>query len=99
MLGTGAGKFACGEASVVDEDVEATVLRVEVVVGGLMIGRVGDVEFETSASTPAARSFARASSPCFWSREPITTFVSGDLRSSAVWKPRPRFPPVMKATF
>ena len=44
--GTAAGETAFGEAGVVDEDVEASVAGVEVVVGGLVIGGLGDVKLE-----------------------------------------------------
>ena len=40
------GKVPRGDAGVVDQDVEAAVLRVEVVVGGLVVGGAGDVELE-----------------------------------------------------
>jgi len=38
VLGSGAGELATSDAGVVDEDVEAAILGVEVVVGCLMIG-------------------------------------------------------------
>jgi len=46
VLGTGAGESATGNAGVVDEDIQAAVVRVKVIVGRLVVGGFGDVELK-----------------------------------------------------
>ena len=46
VLGAGAGEDARRDSGVVDQDVEAAVVRIEVVVGGLVVGWIRDVEVE-----------------------------------------------------
>jgi len=82
--GTAAGETAFGEAGVVDEDVEASVAGVEVVVGGLVIGGLVMSNWRAAASMPSWRSFAAAASPRWRSREPMTTLTPTVPSSSAV---------------